>query len=92
MIDPQQTSQMVVVGKGCGAEDRDHCGLLVKRCWPSGDKLTLNGTKTMEPALDLDLAAPQGFEPRYADPESAVLPLNEGAAIVRKRGRAARAL
>src|SRR5215831_21318778 len=31
-----------------------------------------------------DLAAPQGFEPRYADPESAVLPLNEGAAIVRR--------
>ena len=28
------------------------------------------------------LAAPQGFEPRYADPESAVLPLNEGAVIV----------
>ena len=27
----------------------------------------------------LYLAAPQGFEPRYADPESAVLPLNEGA-------------
>src|SRR5271169_4302507 len=27
----------------------------------------------------VDLAAPQGFEPRYADPESAVLPLNEGA-------------
>ena len=27
-----------------------------------------------------NLAAPQGFEPRYADPESAVLPLNEGAA------------
>src|SRR5271170_2703437 len=26
-----------------------------------------------------DMAAPQGFEPRYADPESAVLPLNEGA-------------
>ena len=25
------------------------------------------------------LAAPQGVEPRYADPESAVLPLNEGA-------------
>ena len=25
------------------------------------------------------MAAPQGFEPRYADPESAVLPLNEGA-------------
>jgi hypothetical protein len=35
-----------------------------------------------ETALDpatWDLAAPQGFEPRYADPESAVLPLNEGA-------------
>ncbi len=29
--------------------------------------------------LDSKLAAPQGFEPRYADPESAVLPLNEGA-------------
>ena len=28
-----------------------------------------------------ELAAPQGFEPRYADPESAVLPLNEGAAL-----------
>ena len=28
-----------------------------------------------------ELAAPQGFEPRYADPESAVLPLNEGAAV-----------
>ena len=28
-----------------------------------------------------NLAAPQGFEPRYADPESAVLPLNEGAAM-----------
>jgi len=28
---------------------------------------------------DVRLAAPQGFEPRYADPESAVLPLNEGA-------------
>src|SRR5215472_18803768 len=27
------------------------------------------------------LAAPQGFEPRYADPEQAVLPLNEGAAV-----------
>ena len=25
------------------------------------------------------LAAPQGFEPRYAAPEAAVLPLNEGA-------------
>ena len=26
-----------------------------------------------------ELAAPQGFEPRYAESESAVLPLNEGA-------------
>ena len=26
------------------------------------------------------LAAPQGVEPRYAAPEAAVLPLNEGAA------------
>ena len=25
------------------------------------------------------LVAPQGFEPRYAAPEAAVLPLNEGA-------------
>ncbi len=25
------------------------------------------------------LVAPQGFEPRYAESESAVLPLNEGA-------------
>jgi hypothetical protein len=31
--------------------------------------------------LQKDLAAPQGFEPRYADPESAVLPLNEGAVL-----------
>jgi hypothetical protein len=29
-----------------------------------------------------NLAAPQGFEPRYADPESAVLPLNEGAVLI----------
>ena len=28
------------------------------------------------------LAAPQGFEPRYAAPEAAVLPLNEGATAV----------
>ena len=32
-----------------------------------------------EAKLLIYLAAPQGFEPRYADPESAVLPLNEGA-------------
>ena len=31
------------------------------------------------------LAAPQGFEPRYADPESAVLPLNEGAVVLRRK-------
>src|SRR6266567_6013267 len=30
-------------------------------------------------AVDSKVSAPQGFEPRYADPESAVLPLNEGA-------------
>ena len=30
------------------------------------------------------MAAPQGFEPRYADPESAVLPLNEGATKAEK--------
>jgi hypothetical protein len=35
-----------------------------------------------------DLAAPQGFEPRYADPESAVLPLNEGAVSVGAQKRA----
>jgi hypothetical protein len=33
-------------------------------------------------AEEVNLAAPQGFEPRYADPESAVLPLNEGAECV----------
>jgi hypothetical protein len=32
------------------------------------------------------LAAPQGFEPRYADPESAVLPLNEGATKMHAAG------
>ena len=34
------------------------------------------------------LAAPQGFEPRYADPESAVLPLNEGATVAKLSPRA----
>ena len=33
------------------------------------------------------MAAPQGFEPRYADPESAVLPLNEGAIREHPDGR-----
>ena len=34
---------------------------------------------------DVELAAPQGFEPQYADSESAVLPLNEGAVPARAR-------
>ena len=38
------------------------------------------------------LAAPQGFEPRYADPESAVLPLNEGAVKATGLAAAQRAL
>ena len=29
-----------------------------------------------------DLAAPQGFEPRYPAPEAGVLPLNEGAVVL----------
>lgn len=37
--------------------------------------------KKASPLNEEDLAAPQGFEPRYADPESAVLPLNEGAVV-----------
>ena len=37
-------------------------------------------SKRLGSNLLIYLAAPQGFEPRYADPESAVLPLNEGAA------------
>ena len=37
---------------------------------------------TLETGAVEYLAAPQGFEPRYADPESAVLPLNEGATVV----------
>jgi hypothetical protein len=40
-------------------------------------------------AINPNLAAPQGFEPRYADPESAVLPLNEGAASTIEVGLAA---
>ena len=38
------------------------------------------------------MAAPQGFEPRYADPESAVLPLNEGAEVCGWTGLCAAAL
>ena len=33
------------------------------------------------------LAAPQGFEPRYAAPEAAVLPLNEGATTAERAPR-----
>ena len=33
------------------------------------------------------LAAPRGFEPRFTDPKSAVLPLDEGAATPRPRER-----
>jgi hypothetical protein len=36
-------------------------------------------------APDAVLAAPRGFEPRFTDPKSAVLPLDEGAAV--RRGR-----
>jgi hypothetical protein len=35
------------------------------------------------------LVAPQGFEPRYAAPEAAVLPLNEGAMQLEHAGRCA---
>ena len=42
--------------------------------------------------IDSILAAPQGFEPRYADPESAVLPLNEGAEVCGWTGLDAAAL
>ncbi len=48
---------------------------------PDGPVYSVNGS--IRPFTDhknvMALAAPQGFEPRYADPESAVLPLNEGA-------------
>ncbi len=46
-----------------------HCGLLSRR---------FGGCRQ-------ELAAPQGFEPQYADSESDVLPLNEGAARRRVR-------
>jgi hypothetical protein len=35
------------------------------------------------------LVAPQGFEPRYAAPEAAVLPLNEGAMQLEHAGQRA---
>ena len=34
------------------------------------------------------LAAPRGFEPRFTDPKSAVLPLDEGAAVQERRNGA----
>jgi hypothetical protein len=37
------------------------------------------------PAAHVVLAAPRGFEPRFTDPKSAVLPLDEGAAAGRLR-------
>ena len=51
-----------------------------------GHKRLSFGVVLLEPAYLL--AAPQGFEPRYADPESAVLPLNEGAAARQRSTRA----
>ncbi len=39
------------------------------RCW------------TAVNCFSIQLVAPQGFEPRYAAPEAAVLPLNEGAKL-----------
>jgi hypothetical protein len=33
----------------------------------------------LQETAEQNLVAPQGFEPRYAAPEAAVLPLNEGA-------------
>ena len=37
------------------------------------------GWKRRKDVKRQDLAAPQGFEPRYSAPEADVLPLNEGA-------------
>ena len=42
--------------------------------WPMKSPLDCN-----KPPRTQALVAPQGFEPRYAAPEAAVLPLNEGA-------------
>ncbi len=42
--------------------------------------LPLNHLGT-SPLVPVRLAAPRGFEPRFTDPKSAVLPLDEGAAI-----------
>ena len=48
---------------------------------PDGPVFTVEGNMDLFSGLPdaMLLAAPQGFEPRYAAPEAAVLPLNEGA-------------
>ena len=43
------------------------------------DKRIISGARGAESRTAKGLAAPQGFEPQYAAPEAAVLPLNEGA-------------
>ena len=43
------------------------------------DELLRSSTNRIKPPRTGVLVAPQGFEPRYAAPEAAVLPLNEGA-------------
>jgi hypothetical protein len=43
------------------------------------DELLWTSLNCIEPLKTVVLVAPQGFEPRYAAPEAAVLPLNEGA-------------
>ena len=47
------------------------------------------GEDQPRPGLTREVAAPRGFEPRFTDPKSAVLPLDEGAAAgLRGRSRA----
>jgi hypothetical protein len=48
-------------------------------CFMSEAVFKIHGKGGRDRLALIQLAAPQGFEPRYADPESAVLPLNEGA-------------
>jgi hypothetical protein len=43
------------------------------------DELPRSSLNRIKPPRTGVLVAPQGFEPRYAAPEAAVLPLNEGA-------------
>src|SRR5487761_1252264 len=49
------------------------------------DKRMISGGRGWDTMAAQGLAAPQGFEPQYADSESAVLPLNEGA--IRERAQ-----